>query len=80
MPHFPKRFALFGGREPLKSARLVVLREPLHRFRLFVHAACAVAVKFKEQNWRHGIVGLRVAIARIDLRFIHQLDASHGHA
>ena len=75
MPRLPQPLAILEARGPLEAAAAVLGGERLHRLGLIGDVPRAVAVELEEQRRRDRIAGLRVAVDRVDLHLVEQLDA-----
>ena len=70
----PGAFLFADG--PAELSRASLGRDLLDHFRLFDHCPLGHAVKLEEQRRCNRVVQLRVAIHRVDLHLIEELDAS----
>ena len=76
----PEAFAILEARRPLKRVAAAFGGDRLHGFRLLGDVALAVAVELEEERRRHRVAGLRVAVDRVELHFVEQLDPRDRHA
>ena len=72
----PEPRAIFGRRRPLEAGRALLGGDaPATAARVLGHRLVARAVELEEQRRLQRVVQARVAVDRVDLHFVEQLDA-----